>query len=230
MQMRTLGTDLNVSAVGLGCMGFSHAYGAPTEEAEAVRLIRRAFDLGYTFFDTAEASCAADFSARNSGRRRMTRTTTRRSAAMRAKPEKVVIVRSFLRFFGGKQAFEFSLLLSAERRILDRGIAPAQVTDQGHQPADEEQAGTKPEQQRRALERRPVEDEVAVAADHELADFAIALASSDLCANLAPQVVRQFGIGTRQGFVLADETAQLGGDGDQTLLGSLVLRQGGGFL
>lgn len=38
MQMRTLGTDLNVSAVGLGCMGFSHAYGAPTEEAEAVRL------------------------------------------------------------------------------------------------------------------------------------------------------------------------------------------------
>ena len=44
MQMRTLGTDLNVSAVGLGCMGFSHAYGAPTEEAEAVRLIRRAFD------------------------------------------------------------------------------------------------------------------------------------------------------------------------------------------
>ena len=54
MQMRTLGTDLNVSAVGLGCMGFSHAYGAPTEEAEAVRLIRRAFDLGYTFFDTAE--------------------------------------------------------------------------------------------------------------------------------------------------------------------------------
>ena len=48
MQMRTLGTDLNVSAVGLGCMGFSHAYGAPKEEAEAVRLIRRAFDLGYT--------------------------------------------------------------------------------------------------------------------------------------------------------------------------------------
>ena len=61
MQMRTLGTDLNVSAVGLGCMGFSHAYGAPTEEAEAVRLIRRAFDLGYTFFDTAEVyGTAAD--------------------------------------------------------------------------------------------------------------------------------------------------------------------------
>ena len=60
MQMRTLGTDLNVSAVGLGCMGFSHAYGAPTEEAETVRLIRRAFDLGYTFFDTAEVYGTAD--------------------------------------------------------------------------------------------------------------------------------------------------------------------------
>lgn len=60
MQLRTLGTDLNVSAVGLGCMGFSHAYGAPTEEAEAVRLIHHAFDLGYTFFDTAEVYGTAD--------------------------------------------------------------------------------------------------------------------------------------------------------------------------
>ncbi len=54
MQMRTLGQDLQVSAVGLGCMGFSHAYGAPTEEAEAVRRLRQAVDLGYRFFDTAE--------------------------------------------------------------------------------------------------------------------------------------------------------------------------------
>ena len=41
MQTRTLGKDLQVSAVGLGCMGFSHAYGAPTESGEAVRLLRR---------------------------------------------------------------------------------------------------------------------------------------------------------------------------------------------
>lgn len=41
MQTRRLGKDLTVSAVGLGCMGFSHAYGAPTEEKEAVRMIRR---------------------------------------------------------------------------------------------------------------------------------------------------------------------------------------------
>ena len=54
MQTRTLGKDLQVSAVGLGCMGFSHAYGAPTESGEAVRLLRRAAEMGYTFFDTAE--------------------------------------------------------------------------------------------------------------------------------------------------------------------------------
>ena len=60
MQTRILGTDLTVSAVGLGCMGFSHAYGAPTAEDEAVRLLRRAFDLGYTFFDTAEVYGTAD--------------------------------------------------------------------------------------------------------------------------------------------------------------------------
>ena len=54
MQNRTLGTDLSVSAVGLGCMGFSHGYGLPTEAGETETLLRRAVDLGYTFFDTAE--------------------------------------------------------------------------------------------------------------------------------------------------------------------------------
>ncbi|MCI9442732.1 MAG: aldo/keto reductase [Ruminococcus sp.] len=54
MRDRILGKDLKVSAVGLGCMGMSHAYGAPLEKKEAVRLIRQAVDMGYTFFDTAE--------------------------------------------------------------------------------------------------------------------------------------------------------------------------------
>lgn len=54
MQNRTLGKDLSVSAVGLGCMGFSHGYGLPTEAGETETLLRRAVDLGYTFFDTAE--------------------------------------------------------------------------------------------------------------------------------------------------------------------------------
>ena len=61
MNTRILGADLTVSAVGLGCMGFSHAYGAPTEKHEAIRAIRAAYDLGYTLFDTAETyGTAAD--------------------------------------------------------------------------------------------------------------------------------------------------------------------------
>ena len=54
MNKRTLGKDLVVSSVGLGCMGFSHAFGAPTEKNEAIRQIRSAIEMGYTFFDTAE--------------------------------------------------------------------------------------------------------------------------------------------------------------------------------
>lgn len=45
---------MTVSDVGLGCMGFSHAYGVAMEPSEAVRMIRRAYEMGYTFFDTAE--------------------------------------------------------------------------------------------------------------------------------------------------------------------------------
>ncbi|MGI6117243.1 MAG: aldo/keto reductase [Bilifractor sp.] len=51
---RILGKDLAVSPLGLGCMGFSHGYGVATDEKEAERQIRSAFDMGYTFFDTAE--------------------------------------------------------------------------------------------------------------------------------------------------------------------------------
>ena len=54
MRYRTLGNDLTVSAVGLGCMGMSHAYGAPADKKEMTELLARAVDMGYTFFDTAE--------------------------------------------------------------------------------------------------------------------------------------------------------------------------------
>ena len=47
--------DIKVSAVGMGCMGFSHGYGAIPTEAESIRMMREAFDLGCTLFDTAEA-------------------------------------------------------------------------------------------------------------------------------------------------------------------------------
>jgi len=55
MQKRTLGNNnLEVSAIGLGCMGLSFGYGPATEKSEGVKLIRAAFDRGVTFFDTAE--------------------------------------------------------------------------------------------------------------------------------------------------------------------------------
>jgi aryl-alcohol dehydrogenase-like predicted oxidoreductase len=55
MQKRTLGTDLEVSALGLGCMGMSFAYAPPPDRQQMVSLIRAAADRGVTFFDTAEA-------------------------------------------------------------------------------------------------------------------------------------------------------------------------------
>jgi aryl-alcohol dehydrogenase-like predicted oxidoreductase len=55
MQKRKLGkSNLEVSALGLGCMGMSFGYGPPMDEQEAIALIRSAVDLGVTFFDTAE--------------------------------------------------------------------------------------------------------------------------------------------------------------------------------
>ncbi|MGH1510842.1 aldo/keto reductase [Ralstonia solanacearum] len=56
MQQRKLGsTGLEVSAIGLGCMGLSFGYGPATKKAAGIELIRAAFEQGVTFFDTAEA-------------------------------------------------------------------------------------------------------------------------------------------------------------------------------
>lgn len=54
MKKRILGKDLEVSAVGLGCMGMSHAYGPAADRKEMMELLAQAIDTGYTFFDTAE--------------------------------------------------------------------------------------------------------------------------------------------------------------------------------
>lgn len=54
MKTRILGKDLEVSAVGLGCMGMSHAYGPAPDKKEMTELLSKAVDKGYTFFDTAE--------------------------------------------------------------------------------------------------------------------------------------------------------------------------------
>lgn len=56
MQKRKLGnSNLEVSALGFGCMGLNFAYGQALDRQSAIALIRAAFDLGVTFFDTAEA-------------------------------------------------------------------------------------------------------------------------------------------------------------------------------
>ena len=56
MQTRKLGkSGLDVSAIGLGCMGLNFAYGPGVGKRSAIALIRTAFDRGVTFFDTAEA-------------------------------------------------------------------------------------------------------------------------------------------------------------------------------
>src|SRR5579872_5453818 len=55
MQKRKLGKNLEVSAIGLGCMGLSSGFGPAVEKQQGIALIRAAFDRGVTFFDTAEA-------------------------------------------------------------------------------------------------------------------------------------------------------------------------------
>ncbi|HKV35953.1 MAG TPA: aldo/keto reductase, partial [Pyrinomonadaceae bacterium] len=53
MQQRKLG-NLEVSALGLGCMGMSHGYGPAKDKTEMISLLRSAIEKGVTFFDTAE--------------------------------------------------------------------------------------------------------------------------------------------------------------------------------
>ena len=54
MRTRILGKDLTVSSVSLGCMGMTHAFGAPSDTKEMTKLLHEAVDLGYIYFDTAE--------------------------------------------------------------------------------------------------------------------------------------------------------------------------------
>src|SRR3982074_3350833 len=55
MKKRRLGkSNLEVSAIGLGCMGMSFGYGPPADRKQMIDLLRKAVELGVTFFDTAE--------------------------------------------------------------------------------------------------------------------------------------------------------------------------------
>lgn len=67
MKSRILGhTDLDLGVIGLGCMGFSHAYGPAMPEEQAVSAIREAFDMGYRFFDTAAVYAGTDTNGKRS--------------------------------------------------------------------------------------------------------------------------------------------------------------------
>jgi aryl-alcohol dehydrogenase-like predicted oxidoreductase len=59
MQKRKLGnSNLEVSAIGLGCMGMSFGYGKEADKGEMISLIRKAVEMGVTFFDTAQIALA----------------------------------------------------------------------------------------------------------------------------------------------------------------------------
>ena len=60
MEKRILGNGLEVSAVGLGCMGMTHTFGAAADKQEMTGIIQAAVEHGYTFFDTAEVYISDD--------------------------------------------------------------------------------------------------------------------------------------------------------------------------
>lgn len=57
-------SSIKISSIGLGCMGMTHAYGAPSDEGEMAKIIHSAVDMGVTFFDTAEGYIGADSQGR----------------------------------------------------------------------------------------------------------------------------------------------------------------------
>ncbi|WP_029199552.1 aldo/keto reductase [Oribacterium sp. NK2B42] len=60
MIKRILGKDLEVSAIGLGCIGLSQSYPPFPKKEEGIRFLRRAVEMGQTFFDTSEAYAAGE--------------------------------------------------------------------------------------------------------------------------------------------------------------------------
>jgi len=76
MQKRVLGhSNLEISALGFGCMSLSHSYGPAPDREQAIALIRGAVELGVTFFDTARAT--ASFPTRNWSGRHLNRSKVR---------------------------------------------------------------------------------------------------------------------------------------------------------
>lgn len=82
MRKRTLGkSGLEVSAIGLGCMGISQSYGVPMERADAIIFLGNTVDHGMVFFNTAEAYGPALSASRQSGPCRWTKQSYASSCA-----------------------------------------------------------------------------------------------------------------------------------------------------
>ena len=76
MKTRKLGkSNLEVSAIGFGCMGLNFSYGHALSKEESITLVRQAVDRGVTFFDTAEAYAQGPM--RNCSAKRLSRFATR---------------------------------------------------------------------------------------------------------------------------------------------------------
>ena len=82
-------SGLTVNPVGLGCMGFSHAYGAPTEKNEAISMIRKAYEMGYDFFDTAECYIGTNTDGTTSYNEELVYTIAATGLIMDSRPEMI---------------------------------------------------------------------------------------------------------------------------------------------
>src|SRR6266516_6153373 len=88
---------------------------------------------------------------------------------------------------------------------------PAQdAAEEEDESGGKQQQRPEPQQQRRELERRTIQDEVAVTGDHVVDDFRVARAPSHLLPYLVPEILGERRVRIGEGLVLADETAQLG--------------------
>lgn len=90
MEKRRLGaTNFLVNPVGMGCMGFSHAYGAAIEKSAAIKTIRAAYEFGYDFFDTAECYTGENIDGSTSNNEELV------GEALKVVRDKVVIATKF---------------------------------------------------------------------------------------------------------------------------------------
>lgn len=115
MKYRNLGNrGLRVSAIGLGCMGMSHAYGAPADHREMAELLAKAVDIGYDFFDTAEVYGTPDHPHDNE---------ELLGNALKAYRNKVVIATKFgLRFDRESGQVPYPLITDSRPEVIRRSV------------------------------------------------------------------------------------------------------------